>query len=144
MNTTTIIIFGGFAILLAAIALALNKISQHLKNIDLKQSSREEETEQILEKISKMQSSYYTDTMTGINKINDRISKDELGDVSDDDLFEDAREIVIQAGRASASLLQRRLRVGYSRAALLLDKLEKEGVISPADGSKPREVIEEE
>jgi S-DNA-T family DNA segregation ATPase FtsK/SpoIIIE len=59
----------------------------------------------------------------------------------DDALFEEAKELVIQAGKASASLLQRRLRVGYARAARLLDLLEQEGVIGPADGAKPRDVL---
>ena len=58
-----------------------------------------------------------------------------------DELTLDAKEIVIKAGKASATLLQRRLRVGYARAARLLDILEEMGVVSPADGSKPREVF---
>ncbi|MFA6973539.1 MAG: DNA translocase FtsK 4TM domain-containing protein [Parcubacteria group bacterium] len=58
----------------------------------------------------------------------------------DDDLYESAKEEVTRAGKASASLLQRRLRVGYSRAARLLDILEDNGVIGPSDGAKPREV----
>ncbi len=58
-----------------------------------------------------------------------------------DELFDDAREVVMQAGKASASLLQRRLRVGYSRAARLLDLLEGRGIIGPGDGAKPREVL---
>ena len=59
----------------------------------------------------------------------------------DDDLYNDAMETVINAGKASASLLQRRLRVGYARAARLLDILEQQGVIGPADGAKPRDVL---
>lgn len=59
----------------------------------------------------------------------------------DDDLYNDAVETVINAGKASASLLQRRLRVGYARAARLLDILEQQGVIGPADGAKPRDVL---
>ncbi|MCA9388476.1 DUF87 domain-containing protein [Candidatus Berkelbacteria bacterium] len=59
----------------------------------------------------------------------------------DDDLFDEARQTVVQAGKASASLLQRRLRVGYARAARLLDLLEDQGVIGPASGSKPRDVL---
>jgi len=58
----------------------------------------------------------------------------------DDDLYEAAKEEVIRAGKGSASLLQRRLRVGYSRAARLLDILEEKGIIGPSDGAKPREV----
>jgi S-DNA-T family DNA segregation ATPase FtsK/SpoIIIE len=63
------------------------------------------------------------------------------GDFDDDDLFEDARETVIHAGKASTSYLQRKLRIGYSRAARLMDILEEKGVIGPADGSKPRDVL---
>jgi len=59
----------------------------------------------------------------------------------DDDLYEEARDTVMRAGKGSASLLQRRLRVGYARAARLLDLLEQEGVIGPADGAKPRDVL---
>jgi S-DNA-T family DNA segregation ATPase FtsK/SpoIIIE len=60
----------------------------------------------------------------------------------DDDLYESAREEVLKAGKASTSYIQRRLRVGYSRAARLMDMLEQKGVIGPADGAKPREVID--
>lgn len=60
---------------------------------------------------------------------------------TDDDLYEDARQAVIEAGKASTSYLQRKLRIGYSRAARLIDILEERGVIGEADGSKPRPVI---
>ena len=66
------------------------------------------------------------------------IGNDSDGD--DDDLYEDAREAVISAGKASASYLQRKLKVGYARAARLLDMLEERGVIGPGSGAKPREV----
>lgn len=59
----------------------------------------------------------------------------------DDAMYEEAREVVVKAGRASTSFLQRRLRVGYSRAARLMDVLEERGVIGPQDGAKPREVL---
>ncbi len=62
-------------------------------------------------------------------------------DGSEDELYNEARELAIQAGKASASLMQRRLKVGYARAARLLDLLEAEGVIGPADGAKPRDVL---
>lgn len=65
----------------------------------------------------------------------------EAGDAGDDVLFEEAKRIVMDSKKASASLLQRRLRVGYSRAARLLDMLEEYGVISPQEGNKPREII---
>ena len=59
----------------------------------------------------------------------------------DDDMYEEARAIVVEAGKASASYLQRKLRVGYARAARLLDMLEERGVIGPGEGAKPREVL---
>lgn len=59
----------------------------------------------------------------------------------DDDMYEDAKQVVVQAGKASASLLQRRLRIGYARAARLLDLLESQGAIGPADGARPRDVL---
>ncbi len=62
------------------------------------------------------------------------------GGDEDDELFEAAKEEVTRAGKASASLLQRRLRVGYARAARLLDILEERNIIGPGDGAKPREV----
>lgn len=62
-------------------------------------------------------------------------------DEEDDELYEEAKDIVVHAGKASTSYLQRKLRVGYARAARLMDILEERGVIGPADGSKPREVL---
>lgn len=68
----------------------------------------------------------------------------QIGDDDDagDDLYEDARQIVIEAGKASTSYLQRKLGVGYARAAKLIDILEERGVVGPGSGSKPREVLE--
>ncbi|MEK7157299.1 MAG: DNA translocase FtsK 4TM domain-containing protein [Patescibacteria group bacterium] len=59
----------------------------------------------------------------------------------DDDLYEDAKTAVEEAGRASTSYLQRKLKIGYSRAARLMDVLEAKGIIGAADGSKPREIL---
>jgi len=69
-------------------------------------------------------------------------SFDENTDTSDDDdLYEEAKKIILEAGKASTSYIQRKLRVGYSRAARLMDLLEERGVIGAADGSKPRSVV---
>ncbi len=76
------------------------------------------------------------------NSIFEASLDDEGGD--DDDLYEQAREIVVEAGKASTSYIQRKLRVGYARAARLMDLLEQRGIIGPADGSKPRSVIGQE
>jgi S-DNA-T family DNA segregation ATPase FtsK/SpoIIIE len=64
---------------------------------------------------------------------------DKNGD--DDELYEEAIEVVRSARKASASLLQRRLKVGYARAARLLDLMEERGAIGPGEGAKPREVF---
>lgn len=65
----------------------------------------------------------------------------DFGDEDQDELFEDAREIVVKSKKASTSYLQRRLKIGYSRAARLIDELEEAGVVGPANGSKPRDVL---
>lgn len=60
---------------------------------------------------------------------------------NDDDLYKDAVKVVIDSGKASTSLLQRRLRIGYSRAARIIESMEEQGIIGPADGARPREVL---
>jgi len=74
--------------------------------------------------------------MAAFDAMNSSDSLDE-----EDELYEPAREAVIEANKASTSFLQRKLGIGYSRAAKLMDLLEGHGVISPANGSKPREII---
>ncbi|HYL83393.1 MAG TPA: DNA translocase FtsK [Candidatus Angelobacter sp.] len=65
----------------------------------------------------------------------------DAADDVDDDLYQDAIRVVCDAGRASTSTLQRRLRIGYGRAARLIDLMEKDGIVGPPDGTKPREVL---
>ncbi|MFA6027728.1 MAG: DNA translocase FtsK 4TM domain-containing protein [Patescibacteria group bacterium] len=90
----------------------------------LKNKAKPEYTEEVTEKPAHANSSYvYQD-----------------GE-AEDELLEEAKQIILQAKKASASLLQRRLRVGYARAARILDILEEQGFIGPADGAKPREIL---
>jgi hypothetical protein len=63
------------------------------------------------------------------------------GDDDEDSLLGEAKEIIVNMGKASASLLQRRLSIGYARAARILDLLEEQGVVGPANGAKPREIL---
>jgi S-DNA-T family DNA segregation ATPase FtsK/SpoIIIE len=63
------------------------------------------------------------------------------GSSADDDMFRDAVQCVIEGGKASTSFLQRRLRIGYSRAARLIEEMEERGIVGPADGAKPRDVL---
>ena len=69
------------------------------------------------------------------------IVADHGGGEADDDMFRDAVGVVIENHKASTSLLQRRLRIGYGRAARLIEQMEDQGIIGQADGSRPREVL---
>ncbi len=71
-----------------------------------------------------------------------RDGSDGAGDQeANDELFEDAVRLVLEFGKASTSLLQRRMRIGYGRAAHLIDLMERDGIVGPADGSRPREIL---
>ncbi len=69
------------------------------------------------------------------------VSGSGLGDATDDSLYPQVRAFVEEQGKASISLVQRRFRIGFNRAAVLMEQLERDGIIGPADGSKPRSVI---
>ena len=71
----------------------------------------------------------------------DEETNDFEGEPGNDPLFERALEIILSQGRASASYLQRRLKVGYNRAARLVEEMEMRGILGPAQGSKPREIL---
>jgi len=75
------------------------------------------------------------DSNSGFNPFNQSSEEEEK-----DELFEEALEAIKAAKKASASLLQRRLKIGYARAARLLDIMENKGLIGPGEGAKPREV----
>jgi DNA segregation ATPase FtsK/SpoIIIE, S-DNA-T family len=72
---------------------------------------------------------------------NDDGEANAAGDDVDDELYQDAVRVVCEMGRASTSTLQRRLRIGYGRAAHLIDIMEKDGIVGPPDGTRPREVL---
>ena len=74
------------------------------------------------------------------------VNKDKCGapftsGTTSDPMYQQAMEVVYESGSASASMLQRRLRVGYNRAANLIEQMEKNGIVGPAQGSKPRKVL---
>ncbi len=103
----------------------------------------EEEIKKVVEYL-KNQDPYELETIDFDEKAslsNDAVFNSMVGGDNDDDLYEDAKYAVMEAGKASTSYIQRKLRVGYSRAARLMDLLEENGVIGPADGSKAREIL---
>lgn len=104
-------------------------------------------TEGEVKKIVSFLAEHYVDTIPQDITMNEEAGQGGIfstaldSDGDNDDLYEAARESVVEAGKASASYLQRKLKVGYARAARLLDMLEERGVIGPGDGAKPREVF---
>ena len=84
----------------------------------------------------------YLEGVTDRQKVNGNAGVGMDGTHGDEDeLFEAAKEIIVKANKASTSMLQRRLSIGYGRAAKMLDQLEEAGIIGPSNGSKPREVF---
>ena len=99
----------------------------------------DKEVEKIVEFVKTPDVKYDEDVL---EKIESGISGEKSSDGGDaDELLPQAIEIVVEAGQASASLLQRRLKVGYSRAGRLIDQLEERGIIGPHEGAKPRAVL---
>lgn len=80
----------------------------------------------------------YRDEIENFGKNTDKLA--ELGD-DDDPLFDEAVQVVLETGQASISMVQRRLRVGYTRAARLIDMMELRGIVGPHEGSKAREIL---
>lgn len=97
--------------------------------------------------LSEKQNAQFTDLMMEIRKISDKQAEEsnerETSNRTDEELFNEAKELVIKQRRASSSLIQRRLSIGYAKAAEIMDRLETEGIIGPGDGAKPRAVLVE-
>ncbi len=102
----------------------------------------EKEAEKIIEFLKKQQSPEYNQAVLEYEReeADDEMEGAELEPI-DDELYAEAVRVVVEMRRASTSLLQRRLQIGYGRAARLLDIMEKEGVVGPSEGSRPREVL---
>jgi len=103
----------------------------------------EEELHSVVDYLKSQSSVHDLDSidLDGVSGTGGEAAFGSMGGDDDDDLFEEAKQAVIEAGKASTSYLQRKLRIGYSRAARLMDILEERGVIGPQDGSKPREIL---
>lgn len=108
-----------------------------------------DEIERVTNRVKLTTEPKYDDNITSMETAKQNLvgvpnSKISSGDgAEEDDMYEQAFQLVIQTRKASASLLQRHLKLGYARAARLIDLLEKNGVVGPADGAKPRKILSE-
>ena len=100
----------------------------------------EEELKKIADHLKGDEEPVYDNTITEKNAAGSGGS-DGMGGGDQDALFDEAKNAILEAGKASASFLQRRLKVGYARAARLLDELEAAGIIGPGEGAKPRDIL---
>ena len=101
----------------------------------------EEDVLKIVDACIKQQKAVYDESFMNLDRQEEKktIDKDDVD--NDDPLYNEIVEFVIKSGKASASLLQRRFKLGYNRAARIIDLLEERGIIGPQNGSKPREVL---
>jgi S-DNA-T family DNA segregation ATPase FtsK/SpoIIIE len=97
---------------------------------------KDSEIENVLNFIRKQAEPLYDETILK------QQAQAQLGVISEkDELYETAAKLIIETGQASVSILQRRLRLGYTRAARLIDMMQDEGLVGPYRGSKPREIL---
>lgn len=99
------------------------------------------DVENVVEHVKAYGSPEYIDDEIFVDDDEDAEGGPSLFSDGDDPLYQQALDIVIQAGKASASYIQRRLKIGYNRAARLVEEMEERGIVGPANGSKPREII---
>lgn len=101
----------------------------------------EEEVRRVVSYLLRLGEAEYDEAVTDAGEPTTGIPLEGEDDSVDEALFNDAKRVVVEARRASTSLLQRRLRIGYARAARIMDLLEEKGIIGPPDGARPREVL---
>ena len=101
----------------------------------------DEEVERVVDQVKSFGEPEYIDDEIFVDDDDDVSLEDSFFSDGDDPLYEKALDIVLAAGKASASYIQRRLKIGYNRAARLVEEMEMRGIVGPANGSKPREVI---
>jgi DNA segregation ATPase FtsK/SpoIIIE, S-DNA-T family len=99
----------------------------------------EEEVARVVDFLKKQGKPAYNESILQSPEERSEFDGDMEGEV--DELYDEAVKIVVEMGKASTSVLQRRLRIGYGRAASLLDAMERDGIIGPPDGTKPRAVL---
>ena len=103
----------------------------------------DQEVENVVNAVKEFGEPDYIDEEIFVEDDDEAGARDLFGEPIDDDdpLYDQALQVVVQAGKASASYIQRRLKIGYNRAARLVEEMEERGIVGPANGSKPREII---
>lgn len=101
----------------------------------------DQDVEKVVDYVKTLGEPNYIDEEIFIDDEDENDGQQNLFSEGDDPLYEQALDVVIQSGKASASYIQRRLRIGYNRAARLVEEMEERGIVGPANGSKPREII---
>ena len=104
----------------------------------------DKEIESVIEYIKESKENIYdSNIMDEIEKnaVLDKKEKDTFSDSDDDPMLQDAVKCILDNNQASTSLLQRKLRLGYARAGRIMDQMEQKGIVGPANGSKPREIL---
>jgi len=100
----------------------------------------EKETERVIEFLKEQGTARYDESvLVAVEEENG--DSNGIGEDEYDERYDEAVALVCETGQASISMVQRRLRVGYNRAARMIEIMEKEGIVGPSDGSKPREVL---
>ena len=99
-----------------------------------------QETNRVVDFVKNQAAPEYDEKIINVLK-GKTVPQDEEEEEEKDPMFEKAVELILLTGQASASYLQRRLRLGYARAARVLDQIEQEGIVGPSEGSKPREIL---
>ena len=99
----------------------------------------DDEIRRVIDAVCKEQVAQYDEALTKLNEM--PISEINSNDDYDEPMYDEIVEFAMQTGKISASLIQRRFRFGYNRAARVIDLLEKRGIVGPANGSKPRDVL---
>ena len=101
----------------------------------------EEEIKAVVDHIIKQQKAHYDETMLMDDEEMHATTMVEEHDAKEEPLYNDIVDFIVHQGKASTSLIQRRFRLGYNRAARVMDMLEERGIVGPSNGSKPREVL---
>ena len=104
----------------------------------------DDEIEKVIKYVTKQQTAQYDESITMASSSSSEGSGGSVGGGASDDedpLMNEIIDFAVESGKISASLVQRRFRLGYNRAARIIDELEARGIIGPQNGSKPREVL---